>query len=282
LLYEDKNTVLSDVFNLSQFFYDNKLITIIGEFHEHTKICKPTDNVIKIEDYCFTELTNNPSSNVLLEYSHKEQNPGVIRSNVLQNIYNKCKHTNRIIPSDYRQDILSFQHQGDLYIHPQFQEAFYPERMLIESFTKPFLSKKDEYFIFLNESNYSKEVFAILNIQKEELIREIQEIHNELLLRLRRKEHITDFQRKNYSITTREKLKPIYQKIGDIKILDFILDKNRNVNEFIVVVGNNHYKFISYILEQIVNIDKTNGKILINSNPTYDCVSLYHSYVWND
>ena len=277
---EEKNTVLDYIHNLSQFLYNGKLITLIGELHEHRKAICDKNNVISVADYCYKELSMNTNCQIILEYHSTEKKPESLETITLKNTYKKCscKFPDKIVAGDFRQDILTHTQQGDLYNNNVFWK--FHSSWIHDNFIKPFISKKDDYFSFLVKENYKSNVFDILMNEKIRIIDSVNIISNEL----KYPSHINymrnidpDQEEGTFRMGIKKGLMILYQQLCDIKILGMILSLKSIVSECIIIIGMAHFEYLYAYLKQISDITLT--------EPTFEknkCVSLYRSYVWDE
>ena len=277
---EEKNTVLDYIHNLSQFLYNGKLITLIGELHEHRKAICDKNNVISVGDYCYKELSMNTNCQIILEYHSTEKNPDTLQTITLKNTYKKCscKFSGKIVAGDFRQDILTHTQQGDLYNNDVFWK--FHSSWIHDNFIKPFISKKDEYFSFLVRENYQSKVFDILMNEKLRIIDSMNIMGNELThsSHINYKRNIDpDQQEGEFRMRIKKGLMISYQRLCDIKILGIILSLKSIVTECIVIIGMAHFEYLYTYLKQISDITLTERTTEKNN-----CVSLYRSYVWNE
>ena len=277
---EEKNTVLDYIHNLSQFLYNGKLITLIGELHEHRKAICDKNNVISVGDYCYKELSMNTNCQIILEYHFTEKKPETLQTITLKNTYKKCscKFSDKIVAGDFRQDILTHTQQGDLYNNDVFWK--FHSSWIHDNFIKPFLSKKDDYFSFLVRENYQSKVFDILMNEKLRIIDSMNIMGNELThsSHINYKRNIDpDQQEGDFRMRIKKGLMISYQRLCDIKILGIILSLKSIVTECIVIIGMAHFEYLYTYLKQISDITLTERTTEKNN-----CVSLYRSYVWNE
>ena len=278
---EEKNTVLDYIHNLSQFLYKGKLITLIGELHEHRKaICDKKTNVISVADYCYKELSMNANCQIILEYHSTEKKPELLQTITLKNTYKKCacKFQGKIIAGDFRQDILTNTQQGDLYNNSVFWK--FHSSWIHDNFIKPFLSKKDEYFTFLVREHYESKVFDILINEKLRIIDSMNIMSNELTHPLHNnynRDIDPDKQEGSFRMGIKKGLMISYQRMCDIKILGLILSLKSIVSECIIVIGMAHFEYLYNYLKQISDITLTERTTEKNK-----CVGLYRSYIWNE
>jgi hypothetical protein len=277
---EEKNTVLDYIYNLSQFLYNGKLITLIGELHEHRKAICDKNNVISVSDYCYKELSMNSNCQIILEYHSTEKNPETLQTITLKNTYKKCscKFQGKIIAGDFRQDILTHTQQGDLYNNKVFWK--FHSSWIHDNFIKPFYSKKDEYFSFLIKENYEDKVFNMLMNEKRRVIESMNTMSNELNhpLHSKYKHNIDpDQQEGTFRMGIKKGLMISYQRLSDMKILAIILSLKSIVSECIIIIGMAHFEYLYTYLKQISDVTLTESTTEKNK-----CVSLYRSYVWNE
>jgi hypothetical protein len=291
---ERLNTVLDNVTEVFQFFYKDRLITIVGEHHKYSSVYYdklPYLNIVKCEDYCYNELSKNVNCNIFLEFHKSNDHPDHLESSLLKNIYLKCfpKFKERIIPSDFRLDILvNPNFQGDIYNHPNFSSLSIQQ--IVANYVETFITNKDNFFSFLpNEEKkeeidkkYDMNVYNILKNEKDFLIKEMELMKN-ILSKITEKENDPINKKimfKKLKETNHQKLKDIYQKSSDLKTISIILEKNTHINEFIVVIGTAHSVYINKIIKLICSkTDKNNYVIL---SPAVNSLSLYESYLFNE
>ena len=105
---------LGSAINFKQYLFNNKIITIIGEYHNYDFNCF---NNKDISQYCLERVKNNSNCSILLEYS-KYDDPKTIGSTTINQTYKKLakyKKQKHIVPVDFRTLFLKYEGQSKLY-----------------------------------------------------------------------------------------------------------------------------------------------------------------------
>jgi hypothetical protein len=282
--------------DLAQYFCENKMITIIGEYHGNKNIDCKDYTVVKVDEYCFKELTNNSDCVVMLEYNDDEPDPSKLDSVLLKETYVKCKYDfpERVLPVDFRHDIMGGQQQCNLY-NTNFSELLSKDLQdetkrtpivhWINAIINPLIEKQESYFSFITENKYKLDkIQSIFQIEQKNIINDLKSVQKEIE-RLKRAGKDIEKDRKNLN-SIQESLKIIFQMASDLKILSNLFNVDTNVNEYIIIVGMKHFQYIVRIIEYIFNLYDNEGEDIFRSkisSPDIDnCVTLYDSFVWNE
>ena len=254
---------LDKTVSFSQFFYNNKvLITLIGEEHKlgHTHNCK-TGKTKTVGQYCLDSVERNSLCKVLLEYSPELSDDQIkkIGSDNIREVFKKMKDKNygsNIIPIDNRKKVLN-EYQDWLYItHPQtffsqirerYIDSYFREKSnLIED---PEQKIDNSIKIFLQE--YSQNHI-------ETCFNEAKKMCNDLTVLLRN----------------------AWKDIVDYNIINTVLSTNTDTSEFIIIVGDAHYKNLYNIFNKLVSEkSEPNMKFLIERDiKNTKCIKLYNTY----
>ena len=112
---EESNIEIKDVSSLGQYILNNKLITIIGEFHDSKHNC--LGNTISIPEYCLYLASETPRITFYLEV-----NKGIDIERVLNGCIREVAEAledaglgDRIVKYDVRKDFIGLDAQQDLY-----------------------------------------------------------------------------------------------------------------------------------------------------------------------
>lgn len=222
----------------------DKTVTVIGEYHMRDFVCDGKDS-IRVYDYCLDRFTSNPKCNILLEYNPSETNLDRIGSTIINDIFSgtdKTMKTKRTKGIDNRQDILSRDQQNMLYNDDIKFSSTYENKSdkLMLDFVYSYLNSP----IKKSSSEYSER----LNIYKD---------------------HVDDcFKKLSKDNINVLDLRWAWCKSMDHHVLTTIT-KSNEVNEYIIVVGENHRSNITEVVKQWgVEVSEQKGKT------SSDCVNL--------
>jgi|LakMenEpi03Aug12_release.lakeMendotaPanAssembly.Ray.scaffolds.fasta_scaffold27480_6 hypothetical protein len=278
IVFVESREFIDSAVSFSQYIFDGKrLITIIGELH--TTPFKCPEPSITIAQYCKNAVTRNVNCRVLLEYNKSDNvcPPSEwSECEVLRTTYNELKESNesQMIPSDIRPSFITRQGQNMLYgLHTRMDPTHMDQeyKYIRENFVNPFIAHFDINNIeidlrhhkqttkFLLEKEFHPDIYNffkyyyfyfILNpfIIIHKLIREKQEIY------------LPDGREIQGSIY--EKLKEAWAAVSDFFIMKSLLKINNKINEYILIVGDNHRKNIQRSFEYINDKIKTQKNVL--------------------
>lgn len=267
IVFVQEEIKLETAVNFSQYVYDKRLITIIGELHGTTFPCE--GNSTTIEDYVNDVVNSNDESKILLEYNRNDD-PMSTSSIVINNVYNTLKKNNRInhiIPFDER----------NFFLTPQYHFALYSQDLRVSSHNILSFSQKEIFDRYVTPYYVNNNAF---NIDPNEYPPEaysffvntyLPDIDNNFKYLL-----VNDLPRwdkdKKPLVT---KLKNIWKKVTDFYILRELF-KNDGTTEIIIILGDSHRVNIQSVMES-ANFKKLK-KI---SGSKENCVSLFQTYKFN-
>jgi len=239
---------LATAVNFIQYESTNKIITIIGEYHNYNFTCK--NNNKDISQYCFERIKDNKNCKILLEYS-KYDNPKTIGSKIINNTYNKFlknKKKSHIIPIDFRTLFLKFRGQSDLY-DIVWEKNNYSKTKIKNKIIEPFYKLATKILIIDNKDYDSNIYYNISNY----IINDIVVSFNYILKNI-----------DNFNISKLQQyLKKAWNKVMDVGILLTVL-KNNKITEYILIAGNAHcenlYNIINkYFTKELKLVNKQSG-----------------------
>lgn len=258
ILVESKIQLNSAV-AFSQYIYQDRiLLTLIGEQHEHSWKCSHPS--ISVADYCEQAVKRNPRCKVLLEYN-KGDDPLGIGSEAVRGVYaslNRIERVDAIIPFDVRAFFLGIQGQGDLYSGGFGKYNEWEE--IRQTFIEPYFQKqRDNPTLFSLSPEYPKKASDyLINLYVPDLTKTFHNIAGMFSNRSPQEVHLA--------------LKHAWKKVVDFYILRDILEKNDDVDEYIIILGNEHYLNLNIVLPGLASpLNKQEG------SPD-KCVNLYQSY----
>ena len=253
---------LGSAINFKQYLFSNnqKIITIIGEYHNYDFNCF---NNKDISQYCLERVKNNSKCSILLEYS-KYDDPKTIGSTTINQTYKKLvkhKKQKHIVPVDFRTLFLKYEGQSKLYDTKWTTNDNWTKNKILKQYIEPFF-KKAKKILKLNREKYSDESYKNIYMY---ILNVIAPQFNLI------QDNLNRFQIENIQ----EELRILWNKIMDIGILIHILSKD-NTDEYIVIAGNRHCKN----LERMLDIDFHSEFKLIHSQSYVEnkCIELNGTY----
>jgi len=262
ILFVQSDIKLNSATSFAQYIFgQERLITLIGELHNHSWQCdKPS---LSIAEYCEKALKHNSMCKILLEYN-KGDFPKKIGSEAIRDVYivaEKMGMENNIIPFDNRAFFLTFRGQGELYSDRYYNYKTWEEigNTFIEPFYKRWREKPD---LFKVGDNYP---VKIKNYLENQYVSDM-----DITFRT-----IAGMLGKYPNEEIHKALKDAWKKVADFFILRILL-RNDSVNEYIVILGEAHFNNIRGVLVTAgVELGYSQG----NSK---NCVSMYQTYSFTD
>lgn len=273
LVRSKRKYFLRDILNLSQFTIDFpktdvKLITLIGEYHNEKIECGsyPDEDIINIADY-LKNISPSVNKKVILEYDKFLcSSESIVECSLnikytLENIdFKKYKNIKKIA-MDFRTQFLGLKNQYILYSNPELILG-YSTKDILNIYVDTFFLQISEKSKFLKGEKYNKFVNILfsdylprINSRFENMGRIISDKWDEM-----------SEKDKNDNIIS---LKKLWSDLSDYYILREFF-KDENIEEYVIIVGKNHYDNIynylktlhnfTHILHKTATIDKS-GKI---------------------
>lgn len=273
LVRSKRKYFLRDILNLSQFTIDfpktdKKLITLIGEYHNEKIDCglRPDEDIINISDY-LKNISPNVNKKVVLEYDRFLcSSESIVECSLnikytLENIdFKKYKNIKKI-PIDFRTQFLGLKNQYVLYNKSDIISA-YSTKDVLNIYVDTFFLQITEKSKFLKGEKYNK----FVNILFSDYLPRINSRFENLGKLIFDKWSEMSEKDKNDVIFS---LKKLWSDLSDYYIIREFF-KDEDVEEYIIVVGKNHYDNIynylktlsnfTYILDRTATVDKS-GKI---------------------
>lgn len=231
---------LEGAISLSQHVYNGrKALTLIGE--THTDVIKCPRPRTTVPTLIVGSLNSNPKARALLEFPPKATEEQVMRINS-PNLVESVRQAkedgvlSQIIPVDYRDEFITTELKDILYHRPDQLRRF-TDRDVYERLVDPFYQKYRKFD--LDPKLYSP---AIYNYLQRTYLFDIDVGFKEFLKHLR--SWPDDFEK--FSLM----LKHLWKKVVDYFILKEVL-KNDDVNEYIILMGEEHAKNLREILKKV-------------------------------
>lgn len=252
---------LGSAINFKQYlFKDNqKMITIIGEYHNHDFNCF---NNKDISQYCLERVKNNSKCSILLEYS-KYDDPKTIGSTTINSTYKKLvkhKKQKHIVPIDFRTLFLKAEGQSKLY-DSIWDEKTWTKSKILKSYINPFFNKAKK-ILKIDRKKYSDQSYKNIYLY---ILNVIAPQFNLIA------DNLDQFEIK----PLQQELRIVWNKVMDIGILIHILS-NDTTDEYIVIAGNRHCKN----LERMLDVDFHSEFKLLHSQSYVEnkCIELNGTY----
>lgn len=242
---------INSVSSVSQFIEKktNKLITIVGEFHDNNFVCNNKNNISLFE---YLKYKSNKGNCIfLLEYNEDLSNKTHIGSKIIRDVFNSGENNvkNKVVGIDIRSYFIGKANQQTLYNNDTRFYDMYINPVLFDKKTIYKYKKKlcDVFIKNYTESRLYKITGDLKSIKNKNDKRNLKEylnyilkernILNNFILKCNIDDFLNkDFMQKNILL----KLRWLWAYIMDYHIIyNICLNKSKN-NEFIVVVGNNH------------------------------------------
>ena len=257
-IFVESSVNIDSAVALGQYLFNERLITVISEFHMNSFQCaKPS---ITISEYCATRLKENNNALVLLEYN-KGNNPLVIDSDVIKDTFSRIQsdsNTDRIRPVDYRSSFIGHFGQQALY-NGGMRNFTYQE--IYDRLINPFFINM-AYFE-LPSCMFSPNVIKFLYSYVEKIKIELENLRDNL-------ESLC-------GEDIEQRLKDVWMKVMDYFILREVFNNgnppNFDSNECIIVVGDSHRKNLQKVFRD-VSLNKLNEQ----EGSATSCVNLFSTY----
>lgn len=273
LVRSKRKYFLRDILNLSQFTIDfpktdKKLITLIGEYHNEKIECGsyPDEDVINIADY-LKNISSSVNKKVVLEYDKFLcSSESIVECSLnikytLENIdFKKYKNIKKIA-MDFRTQFLGLKNQYILYNNPELILG-YSTKDILNIYVDTFFLQIEEKSKFLKGEKYNK----FINILFSDYLPKINSQFQNLGRLISDKWGEMSEKDKNDVIIS---LKNVWSDLSDYYIIREFF-KVEDIDEYVIVVGKNHYDNIynylitlpnfKYILDKTATITKS-GKI---------------------
>ena len=237
VLYVKKKITLNSSQNVCQYLDPEreKLITMIGEFHEDSFKC--SGDTMDISEYCRNRLEENKNCLVLLEYNSSYQSaPFNINSVPIRELSKENRYKNRIKGWDTRWKYLNGNKGQTTLYYEELHDNEELERQFMKPLKKIFLEKGQKY---------SKKERLMLQNYEQKLKKDIQKLSLS-------------------SKVLQEKLRNIWMCVSDYEILKKILGST-GYDEIVIVAGKYHLDnlcpFFSHYFQKIhtSNIKSSNS-----------------------
>ena len=139
------NSNIENIFYISQYCVNNKLITFYGEYHTISHISRGLLYYKPLSDFVVEKLQENKNSKILLEFGPYTSTPDKIGSSNINMIYEKVTElslNDRIIPFDFRFNCIDINEYFKyiLFSNPHFENL--PFEVIDEKFLQPFFLKE--------------------------------------------------------------------------------------------------------------------------------------------
>lgn len=290
IIFVKNDYLLKDITNFAQyiknFTYDtnkSKLITIIGELHGVTINCDEEKEKDKIEEIDIVNYIENISKGVnkkiILEYDKYSQPEGISYGNInkIDNEINEKNPNIKKTPIDFRRQYLGIDRQNILYGDPNLY--LYSKADILKFYIDPFflyVGEKTKFII--GEENYNEEVEILYN----DYLPKVGEQFNKIALIINNNwDKLSDEDKK----ITIHNLKVLWAQLGDFYILRELF-KEEDIDEYIILIGKNHYyniaKYLNEILCQPFN-RKNRGKLYFqkitdkSTNSFNSCINIVNT-----
>jgi hypothetical protein len=277
LVRSKRKYFLRDILNLSQFTIDFpktdvKFITLIGEYHNEKIECgsHPEEDIINIADY-LKNISPEINKKVILEYDKFLcSSESIIECSLnikytLENIdFKKYKNIKKIA-IDFRTQFLGLKNQYILYNNPELIIK-YSTKDILNIYVDTFFLQITEKSKFLKGEKYNKFVNILfsdylprINSRFENLGRVISDKWSEM-----------SEKEKNDNIIS---LKKLWSDLSDYYILREFF-KDENIDEYIIIVGKNHYDNIFNYLKTLPNFTYIlNKTATVNKSGKINCIT---------
>jgi hypothetical protein len=196
----------------------SRLITVIGELHDDEFDCDGKS--ISIYEYCLSRALSNNKCHFMFEYHPGVTDKTRIGSNIIRDVFTVPDDTvrKRSVGVDTRTDFITRESQTLLYNDNNGFVKKYG--------TDTFRLKKDYVLPYKNNKNNSKS-------------EEVKTYSNKLKLL---------FDEYNKRLPEAIDLKWAWAKVMDCTILDKMLESDDDIDEYVLVVGENHCKNIHAVI----------------------------------
>ncbi len=269
-----KNPNILDFFQgvtgVTQFTYENKLITILGETHRTIFKCKYQG--ISTARYCVEHAIKNKSCKILVEFP-PEKCMYPEGDNSLCDVYHNTTRNgleDRYESVDIRGKFVRTHHWNDFDIKylSEYILAFYHKNVLdFSQYNLPVHLKK--YFNMLGQkmTNLANHIRNVVNKVENGTIKLTDEIIYNFM-------HMTFDIKTDYKSYLNLKIAELWAKVMDFHLLGKILGKDNHNTEIIILAGDRHRLDMNYMLE-IMEIP-----LLCNlEGDDNECINLSNTYI---
>jgi hypothetical protein len=238
---------------VDQLKYGEICITIVGEIHDRETDCK-TEDQICISEHIENRLnTPNYKMIVCLEFQ-----PGLeprlisrLGSSVLRNIYTQNKYNKSRASSvgiDMRTIALGRENQSLLYDHSDYAELKNTYFRTVNPNRKMTLEEKKSYIkVFLEPI-----LTDIRSVHDNKIINESYDIMINKYNICRKLIDEMEYPTKENLDELLDRTRELWANFTDVYTINFLMSKQHNVNEMIVVVGSYHSENISKIMKKYI------------------------------
>ncbi len=259
------NSHIENIFHISQYCVNNKLITFYGEYHTLSHNSRRLVYYKPLSDFVAEKLQENKNSKILLEFGPYTSTPDKIGSSNINMIYEKVKElglNDRIIPFDFRFNCIDINEyfQYILFANPHFEKL--PLEVIDEKFLQPFFLKEELFKEKLKSEMYEDPNFLnfLENSYYKSIKGNLQFIYVDMMKRKDPRINSNDLYFK-----TMEDIRVVilneWAKVADFFILSAIFEKN-DVNEYNILLGDFHRKNLEDVFKKYDKIySSSNGSI---------------------
>jgi hypothetical protein len=194
----------------------DRFVTVIGELHENEFDCDGKS--ISIYEYCLQRADSNDKCHFMFEYHPDVTDKSRIGSSIIRDVFTNKSNAveSRSVGIDTRTDFISRNAQSLLYND---------ESGFIKKYGNNALRIKEDYILSYNQNKF------INNSGTYEMKSYSKKLNKKF----------SEYIRKSPSI---DDLKWAWAMVMDYTILDKMLEPNDQINEYVVVIGENHCKNI--------------------------------------
>ena len=259
------NSYIENIFHISQYCINNKLITFYGEYHTLTHVSRGLVYYKPLSNFVVEKLQENKNSKILLEFGPYTSTPDKIGSSNINMIYNKITElalNDRIIPFDFRFNCIDINEYFYyiLFPNPHFEKL--PFEFIDERFLQPFFLKEELFNEKLKPEMYEDPNFLnfLENAYYKTIKGNLQSIYTDMMKRRDPRITIEDLRFKTME-DIRVAILNEWAKVADFFILSAIFEKN-DVNEYNILLGDFHRKNLEDVFKEYKPIySSSNGSI---------------------
>ena len=266
-IYIETNIEINSIVALSQHIINDRIITLIGEIHDHNFKCK--NKTISLNKYIENRLKTNDKSAVFLEFNKDTDKikdlgsfnlKNIVKSLKKNNIHiptKKCENNKRIKSSDHRD---YFFNSYNLYADDNYFLKLNKNK-IIKEFIEPYFKTKER---LIEKGDYISELIKykthnilidqkIFNYLKNVYIPSIEDNFINIYNYIK-----TDKLNKTNKLYLLDEIRKVWAKIADFYIIIEIFNLNCKYNEIIILFGNMHYLnfqeiFKNFRIKPVVN-----------------------------
>jgi hypothetical protein len=233
------------VLNLTGKGINNKLVTIMGEYHDTDMECKKDKIVMYVDDYVVAQAKNTKTKLLLEMLDDKDKSRSVNMSRIINKLETSSIDDIKNIDTiyvDYRKNYLDPVFMFKLYNNIE-EVATYPYSIIIEKYIDPFYKKFPEFL----DNDKSKELYSKshMDIVMNTYVPQLYNSFNEIVDKI-----------KNWDSMLPQKVKflnPIYKEVEDDIKLAFLTD--------ILKAWSRVADF--YVIRELFKIDDTQQSIIL-------------------